>query len=136
MRTRIYVSFNVYSDKLKAIDITNIMGLEADQSIDKGELISGSAQKAKRTRWTIKELGYDLNTVEDIVSKIMYRLTNISENLHLLSNDSELILSICMSWYSGDPSPGVRLDVKNLEILYQNNIAVEFITELYPTQEK
>jgi hypothetical protein len=133
--TRVLVTFSVYSDNLSVTDITDVLALEADQAISKGDSIGESALKAKRTRWTIEEVGYDLNGAEDVVVKIISRLNSITDKLHVLANESEFLLSICLSWYSGDPSPGVRLDVKSLGFLYKNNITAEIITELYPGEQ-
>lgn len=129
---RVLVTFNVFSDEHLATKITDALGLEADLAIDKGASLGGTAQKAKRTRWTIQEIGYDLNTAEDVVAKLLSRLGEIAEKLHSLPDGSERLLSICLSWYSGDPSPGVRLNAEDLEIFCQNNVSIEIITEVYP----
>lgn len=129
---RVLVTFSVFSESHSVSKITEVLGSEADLTIEKGESLGLVEQKAKRTRWTIQEVGDDLNEAELIVQRLLRRLGGIVGRLDALPSDSERIFSVCLSWYSGDPSPGIRLQVKDLAMLYQSNTPVEIIAEVYP----
>lgn len=129
---RVLISFDVFSTEHTLTTLNSLFDIEPDISRDIGEEIGFGAAKAKASRWSIVEVGNDLNESESVFVRLMSRLRNLLAQNPMSLPHVEPQLTVCLRWHLGDPSPGIRLEPKALEVLSKSGIPLEIVTEVYP----
>ena len=108
--SNVLVTFDLFSDESTSADITILLEMEPDSSLNRYDVIvPGMPAVAKRSRWTLQETGNDLNHAEEVLLRLLARLTPITERIVALPPNIQRQITLVLSCCKSDATPGIRL---------------------------